>query len=393
MKFRKAMKSCKLLLTVSLVLVAQVLLAQTREELEKKREAKLKEIEFTQNLLNKTDKEEKRNLNYLIILGRQIRNRQELIITINKEVDLLAKNIEDTKIIISALERDLEALRQEYAQMMYFAFKNKSEYDYLVFIFASESLNQAWRRTKLLSYYADARETQIELIRATFNSLQSKIERLQKQIGEKKNLMSNLEQEKKQLEADKKSKNRLILALREKESEYREKLKKDKKIAQELDEAIEEIIAAEIAKEKPESNLVGVDFLSYRNNFEWPTEGIVSKSFGRQLHPTIPNVFITNNGIDIRTESNAAAKAIFPGTVIHVVYIPGANNAVIVRHGDYYTVYKNLIDVTVEPGEEVVEGKELGKVFFDKEEEVAELHFEIRHQTEKLNPLLWLKKK
>lgn len=373
--------------------------AQSRTDLEKQREQKLKEIAFTEKLISQTSAEKKKNLNYLYILQRQIKNREQLINTENKVLKLLNRSIDQTTLFIAALENDLATLKNEYVEMAYYAFKNRSSFDYLLYIFASNSLQEAWNRMRYIRYYNEVRTNQIELIKETQKSLGRKIENLKNQIDSKQILLKNLAQEKVKLSKDESYKNTLLQVLKGKEQEYKEKLKKDKKAAKELDEAIEEIIKAELARAESEkaaeieiSGLSSDQFASNRSNFIWPSEGIVSQRFGRQQHPTISGVYINNNGIDIRTDKDATARSVFPGTVVHVVFIPGANNAIIIRHGDYYTVYKNLVEVAVNPGDAVLEGQALGKVSFDEEKEIAELHFEIRYKTEKLNPQLWLKK-
>jgi septal ring factor EnvC (AmiA/AmiB activator) len=382
-----------------MLLVWQGAIAQSRTDLEKQREQKLKEIAFTEKLISQTSAEKKKNLNYLYILQRQIRNREQLIITENKVLKLLNRSIEQTTLFIAALENDLATLKNEYVEMAYYAFKNRSSFDYLLYIFASNSLQEAWNRMRYIRYYNEIRTNQIELIKETQKSLGRKIENLKLQIENKQVLLTNLAKEKEKLNKDVSFKNELLQDLKGKEQEYKEKLKKDKKAAKELDEAIEEIIKAELARAETAkateieiSGLSSDQFASNRSNFMWPSEGIVSQGFGRQEHPTISGVYINNNGINIRTDKDATARSVFPGTVVHVVFIPGANNAIIIRHGDYYTVYKNLIEVSVNPGDNVEEGQALGKVSFDEEKEIAELHFEIRYKTEKLNPQLWLKK-
>ncbi|MFY0675539.1 MAG: peptidoglycan DD-metalloendopeptidase family protein [Bacteroidia bacterium] len=398
MKFHLAIKR----ISVALVLVLVALVgakAQSRTDLEKQREQKLKEIAFTEKLISQTSSEKKKNLNYLYILQRQIKNREQLINTENKVLKLLNRSIDQTTLFIAALENDLATLKNEYVEMAYYAFKNRSKFDYLLYIFASNSLQEAWNRMRYIRYYNEIRTNQIELIQETQKSLGRKIENLKLQIANKQILVQNLAKEKDKLGKDVKSKNALLQELKGKENEYKEKLKKDKKAAKELDKAIEEIIKAELARAEAAeatdieiSGLSSDQFASNRSNFMWPSRGIVSQGFGRQEHPTISGVYINNNGINIRTEKDATARSVFPGTVVHVVFIPGANNAIIIRHGDYYTVYKNLIEVAVNPGDDVEEGQALGKVSFDEEKEIAELHFEIRYKTEKLNPQLWLKK-
>ncbi|MBI1184636.1 peptidoglycan DD-metalloendopeptidase family protein [bacterium] len=378
-----------------LVLCAGSAWAQSREELEKQRKQKLEEIAFTQKLIDQTGEAQKKNLNYLIIINRQIKNREQLIVTEHSVLKMLTRSIDQTELFILALESDINTLKEEYIEMAYFAFKNRSSYDYLLYIFASESLQEAWNRMRYIRFYNEIRTNQIELIKSTQQSLSHKITNLKSQINSKKELLENLELEKQKLQRDKTTKNEILGELKGKEKEFKDKLKEDQRIAKELDKAIEEIITAEIAKNEnlELSGLSSNEFASNRNHFIWPANGIVSKGFGKQEHPTIPNVFINNFGIDIRTEKGAVVRAVFSGVVSHVIFIPGADNAIIIQHGEYYTVYKNLINVKVNTGDTVKEGQELGTVSYDENKEIAELHFEMRYLNEKLDPQLWLKKK
>ena len=399
------MKSLAHIKKVSFILIliigcSSLVKAQSRDELEKRREEKLKEIAFTQKLIDDTGDEQKKNINYLVIIARQIKNREQLISTENRVLKLYNTSISQTREFVMVLEEDLERLKVEYKEMAYLAYRNRSSFDYLLFLFASESLQQAWNRMRYIRAYNETRVNQVEVIRSTQLSLEDKVIYLQEQISEKRKLLSSLEKDKGKLQRDRQLKNELLGELKSKESEYKESLKQSRKIAKELDEAIEEIIKNEIAKNEeasPEvvelSGLSSEEFAKNKSSFIWPTVGIVSQPFGRQAHPTIPNVYISNHGIEIRTENNAEVHAVFMGLVIRTVYIPGAENAVIVQHGDYYTVYKNLVNVKVKPGQAISEGTVLGNVAFNESKQLSELHFEMRLKTEKLNPQLWLKKR
>lgn len=391
MKYHKVIRTASSLFLA--LLLSTTLFAQSRDDLEAQRAKKLEEIALTQKLIDDTDQAQRKNINYLVILNRQIRNRGQLIVTEERVLKMLNTSIDNTELFVGVLAEDLESLKSEYKEMAYHAFKTRSKFDYLIYIFASKSLQEAWNRMRYIKYYNEVRENQIDLIRDTQKSLQGKVVKLKKEIDTKKKLISGLQVERQKLLRDKRSKNRILSDLRGKEDEYREKIKEDKKIAKELDNAIEEIISQEMAKNETLSGLSSEKFAENRANFIWPAVGIVSSPFGRHEHPSVKGVYLNNYGIDIRTEKNQLARTVFAGTIIHVAFIPGANYAVIIMHGEYFTVYKNLVDVKVKPGDLVEEGTELGTVYFNETKGVSELHFEVRHQTEKLNPLLWLKKK
>ncbi|MBI3143007.1 MAG: peptidoglycan DD-metalloendopeptidase family protein [Bacteroidetes bacterium] len=399
MKYLMATLGKYLLLWVmtGLLLAHGTVQAQGREDLEKKRKQKLEEIAYTQKLIDQTSATQRKNLSYLAIIDRQIRNREQLLVTEQHVLEALGQSIGQTTLFVQALEDDLASITKECIEMAYWAFKNRSAYDYVLYVFAASTLQEAWNRMRYIKYYNELRANQMELIRATRESLGSKMDYLQGQIRQKELLIENLHREREKLAGDREERNQVLGELKGKEKEYREKLKDDKRIAKELDEAIEEVIKAEMARSAAAastavSGLASTDFAKNRANFMWPISGIVSRPFGRQEHPSLPDVYLNNNGIDIRTEKGAPVRCVFPGAVVHVVYIPGAHNAIIVRHGEYYTVYKNVIDVMVKAGDEISEGQQLGTVSYDEDKGLAELHFEMRYKTEKLDPETWLRR-
>lgn len=402
---------CHLLLVVSGF-------AQTAKELEEKKKQLQDDIKYTNKLLDETETSKKKSLNQLRLLGTKIEMRQELIKTISKEVKLIDKQINQTNSVVGSLENDLKKLKAEYAQMIYFAWKNQNSYNRLMFIFSSKDFNQAYLRLKYIQQYADYRKKQAKIIKETQTALGEKIDVLKKSRNEKAALLTNEEQEKLKLTSEKKEKDELLETLQDREAQLKKELKQKQNEAQKLQKEIERIIAEEIRKREeerrkkaeadkaagkevketpkgfsmtPEEILISDNFELNKGKLPWPSErGIITGHFGESTHPDLPNVKINNNGIDIGTDKDAKARAVFDGTVSAIISIPGAYKAVMVRHGDFISVYSNLEEVYVKSQEKIKVKQELGKVHTDESEGKTELHFEIWRGNAKTNPEEWL---
>lgn len=373
----------------------------------------LKEIES----LIKENKQERSN--YLEQLGNiktKISSRQSLITNINEQIKLLNEKIAEKETVISSLKKDIEQLKKDYALMIQNAYSNKyKSSSYLSFLLNAESFNQAIQRLTYLQSYARTRSNQSKLIESTIADLNLKIETLKQDKASKQALLGEEETQKKQLVNEQDEKNSLISKLKSDESKLQQQAKDKNKAAQDLNNQIQKIIAEEIrlAKEKaakeaktkggnvstnssgmaltPEEKLISTDFVNNRGKLPWPvSKGFIISKFGKQAHPTLHEVYTNNNGVDIKTEKDATVRALFNGTVINSFYLPATQNSVIVKHGEYFTVYSNLKTVNVKAGENIITKQEIGKVY--TEEGVSKVHLEIWKGTEKTNPELWLAK-
>jgi septal ring factor EnvC (AmiA/AmiB activator) len=391
---------------------------QTAKELEEKKKRLQDDIKYTNKLISETENSKKNSLNQLRLLNTKIEMRQELIKTIAKEVKLIDKQINQTNSVVGSLENDLKKLKAEYAQMIYFAWKNQNSYNRLMFIFSSKDFNQAYLRLKYIQQYADYRKKQAKIIKDTQLALGEKIDVLKKSRSEKAALLTNEEQEKLKLTTEKKEKDELVEKLQDKEAQLKKELKQKQAEAQKLQKEIERIIAEEIRKREeearkkaaadklagkevketpkgfsmtPEEVLISDNFELNKGKLPWPSEkGIVTGHFGESTHPDLPNVKINNNGIDIGTDRGAKARAVFDGTVSAIISIPGAYKAVMVRHGEFISVYANLEEVYVKKDDKVKVKQEIGKVHTDESEGKTELHFELWKGNAKTNPEEWI---
>ena len=399
-----------LILCIIAFIPLQVLGQKTQSELEKEKKELEAKIAYTGVLLYETIKNTEASLNQLTTLKKQISYRQGLIRTMNKEIKLMDRQIAENNDIIRALEKDLEKIKEEYAKMLYYGFKNRNSYDKLVFVFSSRDFNQAQKRLKYLQQYSEYRRDQVDLILSTKVLIADKNKALEKKKEIKRSLMTDKKAERAALEKDKQDKNAVYTKLKGSESKLRADLKSDRKQTKQLSTAIANIIAEEIRmakltaknKEKfgltPEEYKLSAGFKSNKGKLPWPLRrAIITSTFGPHPHEFLKEIMVNNNGIDLSTSKGARARAIFDGVVTAVIIMPNSNiKAVIIRHGEYFSVYGNLQEVLVSKGENVILKQELGVVFTDNDKFTTVSHLEIwkmsGDETVKLDPQKWLAK-
>ncbi len=385
--------------------------SQSRKELEQRKQKLQREIDDTNKQLTETAKNKKLTAAQVDALRKKIRLRQELINTINNEMESLNREINTTSGEIKTLEGRMTQLKSEYANMVRFAQRNKSSYQRMMFVFASEDFNQAYKRLRYLQQYSEHRRHQAGLIDSTKLQLDVKRQQLEVQRSQKAVLKESEQKQKNILEQDKREQDRNLANLQDREKKLKKQLADKQRAKRKLDNAIDALVRKEIdaAKKKataegkknvtssnvftltPEAAKLSSGFATNKGKLPWPVEkGRISGRFGDHPHPELKGIMIKNNGVDIRTSPGSSARAIFDGEVSGVINIPGSQSAVIVRHGEYLTVYSNLQSVFVKKGDKVKTMQSIGKVFTDPDENTAEVHLEVWKGTTKLDPALWL---
>ena len=317
------------------------------------------------------------------------------------------------------LMNKIKHLKEEYAKMICFAYKNRNSFFRIMFLFASEDFNQAFIRIKYVQQIAQYQRRQVELINGTAKRMKDNIEELKTIKVAKGSLVKGQEDEKILLANEKEEQGAALKKIQLKEKELVKSIKQKEKESKKLQQTIETLISEEIkkaaakktanitsnssVKTSPASKELGLNsdevlisnnFTSFKGKLSWPTEsGIVVNSFGEHPHPVLTGIKVKNNGIDISTVAGAKARAVFEGTVTGVVSVPGANKAVIVRHGEYLSVYSNLSSVFVKTGDKIQTKQNIGIVNTDNTESKTELHFEIWNGKTLNDPINWLSKK
>lgn len=381
--------------------------AQTREELERNKRRIEQEIVLINQLLQETQSTAELNISQLVIINNRIQSRQNLITSINNEIGHINRNIRANQQEVAQIEQELEELRESYARMIYYAYKNRSSYQRMMFLFSSRDFNQAYLRLRYLQQLTRHRQVQAEKITETAVKLEQSILALQEQKNAQLLLLEEQRAEMEQLTREQQAQTRNVDQLKKREGELLQQLREQEKAAQDLQKAIETIIEEERRKAKqaareagrpasegftltPAEQLISQNFAENKGKLPWPLErGIITGHFGEQPHPILPGITIANNGIDISTTQGSRARAIFEGTVARVFTIPGGY-AVIIRHGDYLTVYAHLSEVFVRNGEKIQTGQELGIVATEPRESKTYVHLEVWHGNNKLNPAEWI---
>ncbi|MCB0496753.1 MAG: peptidoglycan DD-metalloendopeptidase family protein [Cyclobacteriaceae bacterium] len=394
MKFNKA------LLALGLFLLSVPVLAQkTKEQLQKEKKENLEKIKEAQATLQKTAQQKKISLGQLNAYKFQINAQQNLIANYKSEITLLEEDIAQDQEIINSLKKDEENLKKEYAAMIYAAYKASRGQDILTFLFSSESFNQFFRRMHYMEQYSEARRKQVEQINAVREMLTLQIASIETKKKEQASLLDQQLTEKNKLEALKEKEQNAVSSLASREKELKKELEKRNKALASLNKLIDEIIkkeleAAAMAKAKAASTTKGLstDFAKNKAHLPWPVKGFVSQHFGISKDPILKGVERNNPGVEIQTTPNTQVKCVSSGKVSRVVVIQGFNKAVIVNHGDYFSVYAKLNTVTVKTGQSLNAGDSIGTVQTG-DDGIAELHFEIWKSFTKLDPELWLTKK
>lgn len=391
---------CLFFLFVTCLTVSTV--GQSRKELERKKSSLKKDIAYKNKLLKQTTKKKKNSLSALVLLNKKINERAQLIGTIKSEINLLSEEILDKNTSITKLKVDIQNLKDEYAQMIRFAYKNKSNYDRIMFVFAADDFNEAFKRLKYLQEYAEYRKRQTEAMIRMEAQLVDELIALEEKKKLKVSLLETEKEQRKNLSSEKQQQQEIYKQLQQKEKQLKKQIRRKEKERLAIQKALERVIANEIRKSKkknrsktwkltPEAKALSTKFETNKGKLPWPvTNGVITEKFGVHAHPVLRTIKVKNNGVSISTEKDAIARAVFKGEVSGVIVINGAGKAIIIRHGNYFTVYGNLSETFVSNGDKVETKQSIGKVNSDQGKTV--IQFEIRkgQEAEPMNPSYWL---
>ena len=380
---------------------------KSRKQLELDRNRIKKEIKLVNKLLFAAKKSEQNALEDLKDLNQKISIREKYISTINLEVQSLSSDIAIYEDDIEQLDKKLIKLKNDYAEMIYRSYKSKSQQSNTLFLFSSKSFYQAYKRVKYMKQYASFRKKQGEEVSLLTKKLLRLKDSLLTQKILKDTLLSNEKEQQSKIEYEKDDQQKLISELKTQEKKYKKKLRlkqqEEKKISQRIDKIIKEAIAKSNAKKgvnkakgfsmTPEAKALAVRFEQNKGKLPWPlTSGLIVRKFGKQPHPVYPGNFINSTGIHIATKKDSNAKAIFNGEVLAIQTQSEGKKSVLIRHGNYISIYNNLESVYVSDGEKVNTGQALGKVFTDRITGKTKLIFVLSKNTTRLNPTSWILK-
>ncbi|MCF4100683.1 peptidoglycan DD-metalloendopeptidase family protein [Gillisia sp. M10.2A] len=380
---------------------------KTKEDLEQRRIELREEIKRINSLRSSNKQREKSVLTEVEDLDRQIKATENLLKVTNQQANLLTRDINSNTNKIQKLRKELEKLKEDYGQMIEKSYKSKSQQSRIMFLLSSQSFLQAYKRLQYMKQYANYRKQQGDEIKLRTEELQTLNTNLLQQKKVKEKLIAENRITRNQLGKNKEAQQVLMKSIRAKEGEFASQIKKKQQEINNIDKQIDEIIRASIAKSNKESGSTSRDvyeltpaakalaanFASNKGKLPWPVRsGVVTTRFGTQPHPIVKSITINSNGVRIETDKGGNAKAIFGGTVSEVQAVKGANKAVMVRHGDYITIYNNLSKVFVTKGDVVSLGQDLGEVATSSSSGKTTLYFMMYKNMEKLDPADWVLK-
>lgn len=383
--------------------------SQDRKQLERKRKSLNSQIKKTSKLLKKTSSTRRATLEELKALQQQINSRKELINIIHQEIEEIDEKAEEKKVVIAALERDLEQLEANYHQLLVGVYKAHitQSPSQLASLFLGNDLNKSAQQWSYLKQLHNQRHKQVSYIQAIQQLLNDKVKVLDEEKLSKAKLLAEENQQQDALSESIAKKDKIVKNLKAKETQLRRQIAQKEKSKRNLNKKIESVIRSEIAAvkrasrnyssvQKNQSNQKNIklskDFAKNKGKLPMPVyKGKVVGRYGRQAHPVFEQVITENNGIDIKTPANASVKAVHGGEVVSVFTIPGYNKAVMLKHGEYYTTYSNLGRVSVKRGQKVKVKQKLGVVSKDSKTGNYVLHFELWKGKNKENPSHWLR--
>ncbi|MDG1192051.1 MAG: peptidoglycan DD-metalloendopeptidase family protein [Flavobacteriaceae bacterium] len=379
--------------------------SKQQKQLEAQRLQLKNEIKQINSLLFSNTKTRKNALSEAEDLQVKLNVRSKLIKVTNQQANLLTRRIGLNERTIADQRKELESLKAEYAKMIQKSYASKSLQNRLMFLFSSENFLQAYKRIQYLKQYARYRRKQGIAIAEKTTLLQELNKTLTQEKATKQALVEENRAVQEELEKERKQQQNLIKTLKRKErslaAQIAKKQKQRKAIDREINRLIREAIAAsnKAAGKKgnktfqltPEAKLIAANFQANKGRLPWPLEkGVVIQGFGRQQHPVVKTTTIQSNGVVLATEASAQVRAVFEGEVMSVIIIKGSNPSVLIRHGNFITLYTNLAKLYVKKGEKVAAKQPIGEVFTNQQTGKTQLQFGIFNNVKALNPKDWV---
>ena len=374
--------------------------AEDRSVLERQKTETLKQIEFTQELLNSTRKSKNLTVNQLNLLNSTISGREKLITDIEEETNFLENNIELNNKRIKEIALEINKLKDEYSKIIIATYRNIQKDSYLEYILGSEDINQGYQRIKQIKYLSDYRRRVHKDLLLKQEILKDENINMAVLIKEKELALKQMEGELKTLGRERIEKQRNVSDLRAQESKLFRELKEKQNIQKRLEDEIRILVEAEIRRSRelniavltPAERIISNDFVKNMGGLPWPvSRGIITGQYGEHDHPVLKGIKIKSIGIDINTIEGEKAKCIFDGEITKIVAIMGANYTVIVKHGEFRSVYQNLVNIAVKTGDKVKKGDFLGTIYTDNNNS-TKLHFQLWQDKNNLDPERWLAK-
>lgn len=379
-----------------------------QKALEAERQQKIKEIKQINALLFSNKKEEKSVITLIEDLSYKVSARKTLIRITNEQANLLTREINTNQKEITSLRTQLQELKDDYAAMVVKSYKSKSEQSKIMFLLSSDNFKQAYKRLQYIKQYANYQKEQGEAIKVKTKELQDLNIQLGRQKTDKQKLIEENRIAKRTLEKELKDREVLMASIKADMSKYAAQIKKKRQEVQQLDKEIDRLIREAIAASNkkagkktstgkfiltPEARKLSSSFEANKGKLGWPvSRGVIKGKFGRRRSLTDNTVTQNYKSIYIATEKNAEVKSVFNGEVSGVIIVKNGNPAVMVRHGNYLSVYMNMSKIYVKKGEKIKTGQIIGEVFTNKIKGETLLGFRIYNNDKVINPEPWLAK-
>ena len=379
----------------------------TQKDLELKRISLVNEIKNIQKLINNSKDEKKLVLENIENLNYKLDLQNEIIKITNNELNIISVSIRNNQESINQLQKSQQILKSQYSEMILKSYKTRSKTGKLMFIFSSVNFQQALKRIQYFKQYSEFQNNQLQKIAVNTKELKSLANKLNNDKNLQLKLVSDNKKTKNNINLEISKKNNLLNFISNNQTKYLREIKLKQQKTAKIDKEIEKIIAKAIAESNrkkntssklfaltPEAKILSNNFISNKGKLPWPVEkGYISLKYGKQPHPIVKTATIQSNGIRIITASFQKARTIFNGTVYRIISSKNGSKTILIQHGNFFTVYKNLSDIYVKKGDKVSTKQELGQIITNKSSGQTILSFSLFRDNKTENPLLWIGKK
>ena len=385
-----------------IVLTSSSLSSQTKQDLENQKKQIQQDIKKIELKLKTNSKQKKLIVSNAEDINYKIKLQQNLINNINSQLNLILREIDRNENRLSDLKQRELILKDELSKMLLSAYKKKSNLNKLMFVFSSTSFQQAYKRIQYFKQYANFQNKTLSKIKINSNDIKNVIVVLDSQKTNKKLLIDENEEIKRDLSIEYTGLNNLIAEVNKNQKRYSAEIKQKQKLTREIDKKIQRLIEEALAKAKKkdgrfelteEAKLISKNFNANKGKLPSPViRGSVVLGFGKQPHPIVKTTTIQSNGVRIRTSSDVEARTIFNGEVYSIIKSKNNTHTILIQHGNFFTVYKNLSDIYVKKGDKLKTKDSIGKIATDPLNGQTILSFSIFNNGIPQNPRFWIYK-
>lgn len=390
------MRKAVLILMAMLLLPLHSLAQDTRVQ-ESRKAALEREIALIDKQLKENSKKSYNALNSLTLVRKKVADRKELLAESDRELTRINAAVKSKKAEIDRIQNRLDTLSAYYSKLISSAYRNRDSRVWYMYILASDNVGQAFRRIGYMRNLSSNLNRQGDKIKAAREELQKETDSLMVMKSQAQSVRNRRAADLASLQSEEKEAAALVSNLQRNKTRYQQQLAAKKKQVDALNREIERIIASAVnggksgsKTSKPVDLKLDAEFAKNMGKLPWPATGPVVDHFGQHYHPVFTKVKLPfNNGINIALAKDTEIKSVFNGIVKQIVVMPGYGKCVLVQHGNYFSFYCRLGNVSVKAGDKVSTGDVIGRI--DTIDDMTQLHFQIWQGTKPQNPELWLR--